>query len=52
MVFKEICFEALRAQPEVSHGVRILGLFAFRVGLVKTGDSTSPILERGRTGWV
>jgi hypothetical protein len=32
--------------------VRVLGLFAFLVGLVKTEDSTSPMLERGRTGQV
>jgi hypothetical protein len=49
VVLKGICFGALGAQPEVSDRVRVLGLFAFRVGLVKTEDSTSPILERGRT---
>jgi len=52
VIFKGICFAALGAQPEVLHRVRVLGLFAFRVGLVKTEDSTSSVLERSRTGGV
>ena len=49
VILNGICFGALGAQPEVPHRVRVLGFFAFRVGLVKTEDSTPPILERGRT---
>jgi hypothetical protein len=52
VVLKGICFSAVRAQPEVSHCVRVLGLLAFRVGEVKTEDSTLPILVRGRTSRV
>ena len=52
VILKRIGFGALRAQPEVFHRVRGLGLFAFPVRLVKTEDSTLPIHERSRTGRV
>ena len=45
-VLKGIFFGACGTQPEVPNRVRMLGLFALRVGFVKTKDSTSPILER------